>query len=50
VNFIFDQTKRKFDIVPSWVAKKGLNMQLTTNKLTSASTNTKRSVLSYKAL
>ena len=47
---MYEQTKRKFDVVPAWTMKKPLNIPISTNKFTTASTNTKRSVLSYKAL
>jgi hypothetical protein len=50
LNFIFEQTKRKAEVVPAWAAKRRMNMQLAANRPATVSTHTKRSVMSYKAL
>lgn len=40
----------QFDLVPEWTLRKPVTLHLGTNKATTSSTNTKRSILSFKAL
>lgn len=49
IQFITDVTKRKFELVPAWIGKKPVSLPFT-SKPTTASLQTKKAILSYKAI